>query len=241
MESGDDEDFYLWTNGNGDHILDHNDEEDAIKPWVCNDYNVSPYKYNISPDDNMFSFVPSYDMGAVSFGLLAPDGTGVGYLAFAGENAGFKITNNFIDSGSAFDGIYCDNNTSAFPDSLAATQWNTDESKGYWFIGHDSIKGIIAKEVAVEDEAPAAFAVAQNSPNPFNPSTTIGFTIADAGNVAIDVFNIAGQKVDTIASEFMSAGSHSVTWDASGFSAGVYFYTIKTGDFSKTMKMTLLK
>ena len=44
-----------------------------------------------------------------------------------------------------------------------------------------------------------------------------------------------------VASEFMRAGSHSVVWDASGLSAGVYFYTVKTGDFSKTLKMTLLK
>ena len=96
-------------------------------------------------------------------------------------------------------------------------------------------------DVAVDDDAPAAFAVDQNYPNPFNPTTTISFTNVEASNVSIDVFNVAGQKVDTIANEFKSAGSHSVTWDASGFSAGVYFYTVKTGDFSKTMKMTLLK
>ncbi len=57
----------------------------------------------------------------------------------------------------------------------------------------------------------------------------------------MDVFNVAGQKVATVANEFMNAGSHSVTWDASGLSAGVYFYTVKTDKYSKTMKMTLLK
>ena len=77
--------------------------------------------------------------------------------------------------------------------------------------------------------------------NPFNPTTTIGFTLADAGDVAIDVYNVAGQKVDTLVSGFMEAGSHSAVWDASGFSAGVYFYTVKSGDFTRTLKMTLLK
>jgi flagellar hook assembly protein FlgD len=52
---------------------------------------------------------------------------------------------------------------------------------------------------------------------------------------------VAGQKVETIASGAMSAGSHSVTWNASKYSAGMYFYTVKSGEFSKTMKMTLLK
>jgi hypothetical protein len=55
------------------------------------------------------------------------------------------------------------------------------------------------------------------------------------------VYNTAGQRVDTIVNANMSAGGHSATWNASRFAAGVYFYTVKTGDFSKTMKMTLLK
>ena len=112
---------------------------------------------------------------------------------------------------------------------------------GTWFSGHDSIKGIITSGVGVDEEAPAAISVAQNAPNPFNPTTTISFSLAEAGTVTIDVFNIAGQKVDTIVNEFMDAGSHSVVFDASEFSAGVYFYTVKSGDFSKTMKMTLVK
>jgi len=228
----DDEDnFWLWHNGNGDYVNDHNFEEDSGRPWVCFDYNVGPYTYSISADDNLFSCCSARDMGAVSFGLMAPDGTGIAYFAFAGETAGPKRGKFFCDSGSAFDGIYTCNKA------------NEDETiqNGVWYIAHDSINGVITSKVAVDEAAPAAFAVAQNSPNPFNPSTTISFSITDAGNVAIDVFNVTGQKVDTIASEFMSAGSHSVSWDASGFSAGVYFYTVKSGDFSKTMKMTLLK
>jgi len=48
LQSGNVEDFYVWSNGNGDYTLDHNFEETAEKPWVCNDYNVGPYTYNIS-------------------------------------------------------------------------------------------------------------------------------------------------------------------------------------------------
>ena len=225
------EDLILWSNGNGDIIGDHNFEEDAAKPWVCFDFNVAPYGYNIEADDNLFNMFPSFDVGAVSFGLLAPDGTGIGYFAFAGETAGWKAGNKFVDYDSAFDGMYMDNQSSD----------NADDKSGIWYIAHDSINGVISSKVAVDEAAPDAFVVAQNSPNPFNPSTTISFNNDEASNVSIVVFNVAGQKVDTIANEFMGAGRHSVTWDASGFSAGVYFYTVKSGDFSKTMKMTLLK
>ena len=222
------EDAVVWVNDNGDYVFDHNFEETSEKPWVCNDYNVGPYTYNLSADDNFFSVSPSFDLGSVSFGLLAPDGTGIGHLAYAGETASpLKYSSVFLDGDTPFDGLYSDN--------------ESGEGAGMWFIGHDSISGTISSSVAVEADAPTAFAVAQNSPNPFNPTTTISFSLAQAGNVNVDIYNVAGQKVDTIVNEYLDSGSHSVVWDASDFSAGVYFYTVKGGDFSKTMKMTLVK
>ncbi len=230
------EDMILWTNQNGDYVLDHNFEKDSTKPWVCNDYKVGPYTYHHAPDANLFSISPSYDMGAVSFGLLAPDGDGVGYFAYAGDTAGWKWFNIFVDCGGAFDGIYCDNQ------QLSTDPFNVaKEIPGIYYIAHDSIKGTISTEIGVTDAAPAAFSVAQNTPNPFNPSTTINFSLARAGKTTVDVFNAAGQKVDTLVNANLSAGSHSVTWNAARFSAGVYFYTVKSGEFSKTVKMTLLK
>jgi len=226
---GDINDKTLYVNGNGDTFLDTNWQADAVRPWVCNDPFVAVYKYALDVDSNRFSIVNAYDIGAISFGLVGPDGTGAGYFSFAGETtAWIRGTMYAIDYGSAYDGLYTDNQSS-------------DADKvGLWYVANDSIKGVITNQVAVED-APAAFSVAQNTPNPFNPTTTISFNLAKAGDVTVDVFNVAGQKVATIANEFMSVGGHSVTWNADSFSAGVYFYTVKNGNFSKTMKMTLLK
>jgi len=238
LESDEWSDFFVWTNENGDYVLDHNFEDTAALPWVCFDYNVGPYTYSMSSDDNQFSGVNAYDVGAVSFGLLAPDGTGLGYFAFSGETAGWKKGIKYIDSDTPFDGIYCDN----MHTGGSHYDWDVEKAEtGLYFIGHDSISGLITSGVGVAEAAPAAFSVAQNSPNPFNPATTISFSLAEAGNVAVEVFNVAGQKVDTLVDGFMSAGSHSMVWDASDFSAGVYFYTVKSGGFSKTMKMTLVK
>ena len=224
-------DMVLWGNGNGDYVGDHNFETTSPLPWVCNDFNPAPYTYATDADANLFSTCGAYDLGAVSFIFFAPDGTGIGNFAFAGETAAIKNGTLYVDYGSAYDGIYTDNLSTGTGDDTAGT----------WFVGHDSIKGVISNKVAVADAAPAAFSVAQNTPNPFNPSTTITFTLAKAGKVTVDVYNIAGQKVDTLVNGSMSAGSHSVTWSASKLSAGLYFYTVKSGEFSKTMKMTLLK
>lgn len=92
-----------------------------------------------------------------------------------------------------------------------------------------------------EENNSSLFFLSQNLPNPFNPSTTITFSIPESGNVSVEIFNVTGQKVKTLVNGFMSAGEHSVKWDANGFSAGVYFYKVKSGKFERTMKMTLLK
>ena len=242
LDTGEFEDFTVWANGNGDVTGDHNFEDTAILKWICMDYNVGPYKYTIAADENSFSFFNAYDAGAVSFGLFAPDGTGLGYFQYAGETAGWKRSTRCIDAGTAFDGLYPDNRQ-AGGTHYQEGGWvdKGDETSGIYFIGHDSITGIITDVVAVEDAAPGAFEVSQNVPNPFNPTTTINFSLAEAGNMTVEVFNIAGQKVDTLVNGYMDSGKHSVVWDASSVSAGVYFYTVKSGDFSKTMKMTLLK
>jgi len=216
-----------WVNQNGDYTGDHNFEPTAANLWICHDYNVAPYKYNTDTDALNFVAFPSYDCGAVTYGLYAPDGTGLGYYAAAGEYAAGKWMAKFLDNGSAYDGLYTDGS------NLGDNQLR--------FIAQDSFKGKLVFEVSVEEDAPAQFAVSQNSPNPFNPTTTISFEIADPGNVTIDVYNVAGQKVDTIVNGYMEDGTHSRVWDATGFSAGVYFYTVKSGNMSKTMSMTLLK
>lgn len=127
----DETDLIVWSNGNGDYTFDRNFEETAEKKWICNDYNVGPYTYTLQSDANQFSIAPCYDMGAVSFGLLAPDGTGLGYRAFAGETSGLKYGQYMVDNGSAFDGLYSDNNN------------GSSGNVGIWFTGQDSFKGVI--------------------------------------------------------------------------------------------------
>jgi len=504
-----DEDWNRWVNQNGDYLGDHNFEDTSNNPWICHDYNVAPYKYQFTADDNLFSIFPSYDMGSVSFGLYAPDGTGIGYYAYAGETRYGKWAVRFIDYGSAYDGIYSDNRSigenvswhfighdsikgriaSSFlvcpnggeiwetgtlhdivwqsyvdvgqvsiqystdggvnwdtivesvdvsterytwttPDtgstnclvritdtsnpeatctsssvftisppfvclttpnggekwawgktysinwtsvgienvciefsvdndenweiitesievSSGSCQWEIPEIESseclvkirdladtglddvsdnvfnlsepyltiispngmeHWYSGEKKIitwdsYGVeniklefsvdggltwnpIAESVdaleesylwitpylqsalclvkisdtanhkpvdlsdvtfeistpqSVEESVPKEFEVFQNTPNPFNPTTSITFSLPEPGNVIITIFNINGQKVDTLSNGYLEAGRHTVNWDGSGFSAGLYFYNVKYGGFSKTMKMLLMK
>ncbi|MBN1409133.1 MAG: T9SS type A sorting domain-containing protein [Calditrichaceae bacterium] len=73
---------------------------------------------------------------------------------------------------------------------------------------------------------PAEFALSQNYPNPFNPTTHIQLSLRDAGRVTLEVYNALGQKISTLLNRDMTAGVHSVTFDGTGLSSGVYFYKV---------------
>lgn len=92
---------------------------------------------------------------------------------------------------------------------------------------------------------PSTFDLAQNYPNPFNPTTTMALSLPVASQYTLDIYNIAGQKIRTF-SGFNEAGVVNLVWDgtdASGstVASGVYFYTVKAGDFSASKRMVMLK
>ncbi len=88
---------------------------------------------------------------------------------------------------------------------------------------------------------PGMTALNQNYPNPFNASTTISFDIVKSGDVNLSVYNLMGQKIETLIDRNMPAGHHNIIWDASTYSSGVYFYKLTTKGKTFTKRMTLLK
>ncbi len=93
---------------------------------------------------------------------------------------------------------------------------------------------------------PEEYSLSQNYPNPFNPSTSITFGLPEASQVKLSVYNLLGETVDVLVSTDMSAGYHSVNWNASNLASGIYFYTIEAHsasgkDFNVVKKMMLLK
>ncbi|UCD64243.1 MAG: T9SS type A sorting domain-containing protein, partial [Candidatus Zixiibacteriota bacterium] len=79
------------------------------------------------------------------------------------------------------------------------------------------------------------------SPNPFNPTTEIRFSLAEPAQVKLEIFNIRGQKVSTLVNAHLSAGGHSVRWDGSQVASGVYLCRLKAGSFAVSKKIMLLK
>ena len=100
---------------------------------------------------------------------------------------------------------------------------------------------VVGKMASKVSSAPNDFSLSQNAPNPFNPITTISFSLPYSSNVTLKVYNMLGEQIATLTDGIFSAGVHSVEWNASEFSSGIYFYRIETGSFVDTKKLLLLK
>ncbi len=92
-----------------------------------------------------------------------------------------------------------------------------------------------------ESSTVAQFNLSQNYPNPFNPTTSISFELDKSGKAILSIYSLMGQKIADLVNEVKSAGVHSISWNATGFSSGVYYYQLKSGDRVLTRKMTLIK
>ncbi|AXJ00566.1 Por secretion system C-terminal sorting domain-containing protein [Cyclonatronum proteinivorum] len=92
-----------------------------------------------------------------------------------------------------------------------------------------------------QTELPEAVALEQNYPNPFNPATTIRYSLPEAADVRLEVYNLLGQRVATLVSGTVDAGVHTVSFDASALSSGVYLYRLQTSGMVLSRKMLLVK
>ncbi len=134
-------------------------------------------------------------------------------------------------------------NTYAFIDETIET------GKTYYYkladistTGNKTWHGPVSVQTAIADQ----YMLEPNYPNPFNPQTTISFTLKQSGYTTLEIFNIRGQKLSTLVSEHMPAGTHKVIWDGRDQSgrmmpSGTYLYRLQVNDFQKMRKMMLIK
>jgi hypothetical protein len=138
------------------------------------------------------------------------------------------------------------------PDKLRIVLWDRNDGDKiiYDNLNPQSIQGaivmhnrIILTKDGEEDllTAPVEFALEKNYPNPFNPTTTIKYSIPEAGNVELKIYDILGNEVATLVNEVKAPGNYAAEFDASTFASGVYVYTLITNNFIQSKKMILMK
>ncbi len=142
---------------------------------------------------------------------------------------GDSLTSPCIDAGDP-----------AILDSLLDCDWGM----GWYRSDMGAYGGGDSATVGISDNGPSLpdrFMLLQNYPNPFNAATKIRYSLPEAYDVIIEIYDILGRKVQTLVQGRQPAGHHQVIWDAGGMASGLYFYRIQAGDYIETKKMTLLK
>ncbi len=190
------------------------------------------------------------DYGQTWVGLDSSGAYGNGFANVPTKIICVDSSNGYIYAGT-YAGVFRSTNGGAtwsqygvgLPNSVVdglAIQYSSDQlrvgthGRGAWQI--NLITGI-----ASPSRTPSTFALRQNYPNPFNPTTTINYSLAKASNVDISIYNILGEKVESLVRSFEAAGSHSIVFNASALPSGVYFYRLNAGGLSLTKKMVLIK
>ncbi len=123
-------------------------------------------------------------------------------------------------------------------------QWATTFDQ-YSFVNL-TLGGSVGVEDGGREQIVKKFELKQNYPNPFNPTTTIEYALPKQANVELDIFNVMGQQVKSLVNDHQTAGQYEVKWDGRDnlgvrVGSGIYFYTLKAGDFKKTGKMVLVR
>lgn len=212
---------------------------------------IFPQNIPYGENQNIFA---AYEIGMFAENrqnIMWQDGGCGGHMNFE-SNASFQLHYNDIQ----LHGFDIDENT------IQVKYW--DDQSSSWITVHDAIVDPVDNTITFEENTISNFIILtgdqvtgvdtdenrlqieeyvleQNYPNPFNPSTTIQFTLKHDTDVILNIYNVLGQRITTLLNGPMTAGTHTVDFNAEKLSSGIYFYELKVDDQRKIMKMNLIK
>ena len=143
----------------------------------------------------------------------------------------------------AFEPTWHDRDAGSWQGNVAMSKLNNDnayQTPSVWshtYVGRKD-GDILSTE---EDIVASSFALERNYPNPFNPTTTIEYSLGLAGPTKLMIYDVLGRELVKLVDEFRPAGTHKVVWNASSMPSGVYFYRLESSNFVRTQKMILMK
>ena len=263
----------LWVNENGDGFGDRVTYEIARETGLTPAVD-SKIRINADYSGHVAYYSPRNSEGFINYAALGRDGTGIlkitvnpatfgpfrpwssGFMVLIDRNrsktGGSPLNGPNAGQRGPWDGMYWDSAFGLVTHEFDCCPEGAKFGAGMLFhVPYDLVSGRLGAGVtaveSVENAAtPISYTLGEAYPNPFNPETTIEFSVPTDGFVKVDVYNTAGQLVSSLVDKDLSAGAYKTTWDAmtqdgQQASSGVYFYRMEAGDFTDTRSMTLLK
>ena len=159
------------------------------------------------------------------------------------NNSGFEVERKSANSNWQKISFINGNGTTTERQSYFYSDKNLSEGKYSYRLKQIDYNGTFEYSKIVEAQvvAPNKFELAQNYPNPFNPSTSIKFSLPQAGNVKLAIFNLLGQEVQTLLNGYKEAGVHTVSFEPKNLNSGIYLYKLEANGLTSVKKMTLIK
>jgi uncharacterized delta-60 repeat protein len=216
-------------------------------------FDFGTLKYN---SDGVQQWIQRYDFNGNfdAANSLAIDGSGNVYVTGVSGAAPSESTNDYATLKYNTSGVQ----QWVMRFNSSASDWDEANSIGVDGAGNVYVTGFSTESSGADDyctikysetvgtdpvsnEVPNSYSLSQNYPNPFNPVTNIRFAIPTSGFVSLKIFNVLGTEIASRVNEQLTPGIYEVSFDASDYSSGVYYYKLSAGDYSKTKKMILIK
>lgn len=232
---------YTWMQGNPQNNnfnqIDPTSVNSAICPWVAQ-------------NQNEWIITPSFNLGSGSASIEFYAGYSTQWLS--GATVKLHIS---TDGGSNWNQIWtADNDGQGWIwrnkiIDISSYSNRQNLKLGWQYVGNDGdlagLDGVkllgFVTDIHDNQKPVNEYLLEQNYPNPFNPATIINYQITESNVVTIKVFDILGKEIATLVNEYKPAGKYVIEFNAAKFASGVYFYKIKSGDFTDTKKMLLLR
>jgi len=157
------------------------------------------------------------------------------------NNRGFEIQRGVNNRDLVTIGFVQGNGTTTEQSSYSYTDDAEAIGTVYYRLKQIDFSGSYDYSKVVEVTQVVSYALSQNYPNPFNPTTTISYSIPQNALVTLKVYDVLGSEVAELVNGQVEAGVHKVNFNAYNLNSGIYFYTIKAGNFSETKKLMLVK
>lgn len=181
--------------------------------------------------NNITSNLPNIAANSIILRTASPRmifvGTDIGVFQSIDEGASWVSFNSGLPAVEVYDMKY---------KQIAGIILAATHGRGCWTFDIGSVLGVDPYSVV-----PNEYELSQNFPNPFNPETIIKFGVPKSGFVKLSVFDATGKLVDVLVDQQMNPGTFEASWNASGYSSGVYFYKLESEGFTNTKKMILVK